>query len=296
MDQNNLVNAIFLCFVNAFFMIAGIFLNSVVIISLIRSSQLRKNHGYFMILVPSCFDLAVVIFNHPVSILFIVSWSMGNHHQNKLEDLAYIIGYNLSGFSTSTLLTMSVERYLALKYLFFHHTAETKTRLLLFLAFFIITIVSVSPLLYLYTKTFGNAFIIVFASLFLFLFIYLNYNILIIAKSKREVENSATTDHGQKTRNRRKINCKNISTCSIAIGCFFVCALPLIINSVLRSTGTFSTERDIKLNRFRAVTLANINSTLNCLIFFWRNSILRREGIKTVNVYGLEDRYWMSVL
>ena len=176
---------------------------------------------------------------------------------------------------------MSVERYLALKYPFFHHTAVTKTRLLLFLAFFIITIVSVSPLLYLYPKTVGNAFIVVFTSLFLFLFIYLNYNILIIAKSKREVENSTTTDE-QKTRNKRKLNCKNISTCSIAIGCFFVCALPLIIYSVLRSTGTFLTERDINLNRFWAVTLANMNSTLNCLIFFWRNSILRREGIKTV--------------
>ena len=206
---------------------------------------------------------------------------MGNHHQNKLEDLAYIIGYNLSGFSTSTLLTMSVERYLALKHPFFHHTAVTKTRLLLFLAFFIITIVSVSPLFYSYPKTFGNAFIIAFTSLFLFLFIYLNYNILIIAKSKREVENSATTD-GQKTRNKRKLNSKNISTCSIAIGCFFVCALPLNIYSVLRSTGALSTERDIKLNRFRTVTLANMNFTLNCLIFFWRNSILRREGIKTV--------------
>ena len=281
MDENNFVNAIFLCFVNAFFMIAGIFLNSVVIISLIRSSQLPKNQGYFMILVSSCFDLAAVSFNHPVSISFIVSWFMGNHHQNKLEELAYIIGYNLSGFSTSTLLTMSVERYLALKYTFFHHTAVTKTRLLLFLAFFIITIVSVSPLLYLYAKTFGNAFIIVLISLFLFLFIYLNYNMNIIAKSKRKVESTATTG-GQKTSNKRKLSCTNISTCSIVIGCFFISTLPHIIYSVLRSTGTLSTERNIKLNRLRAVTLANINSTLNCLIFFWRNSILRREGIKTV--------------
>ena len=30
-------------------------------------------------------------------------------------------------------------------------------------------------------------------------------------------------------------------------------------------------------------TFASMNSTFNCLIFFWRNSILRREGLSVVN-------------
>jgi hypothetical protein len=28
-----------------------------------------------------------------------------------------------------------------------------------------------------------------------------------------------------------------------------------------------------------------LNSTFNCVIFFWRNSILRREGMKMVNTF-----------
>jgi hypothetical protein len=32
-------------------------------------------------------------------------------------------------------------------------------------------------------------------------------------------------------------------------------------------------------------TLVAMNSTFNCLIFFWRNSILRREGIKVVKCF-----------
>ena len=57
MHLNTIINIFFLCTVNITFMISGIFLNSVVIISLRRSSQLRKKTCYFMILVLSCFDL-----------------------------------------------------------------------------------------------------------------------------------------------------------------------------------------------------------------------------------------------
>ena len=242
MDSNTLIIAILLCSVNAFFMIAGIFLNSVVIISLMRSSQLRKNLGYFMILVQSSFDLAVVTFSYPMLLLSTISWSVKTHHQgeNEFGNWANIIAHNMAGFSMSALLTMTVERYLE-----------------------------------------SNAFIIVFILLFLVLFVYLNYNMFIIAKSKSKVENSAATQ-GDKESKRRKLNFKNISICSMAISCFFICALPQIIFLILRSTNTLSNERDIYEFKLCAITLFNINFTLNCLIFFWRNSILRREGMRTV--------------
>ena len=269
----NTLITVLLFSVNAVFMIAGVFLNSVVMISLMSSTQLRKNLGYFMILVLSCFDLAVVTFSHPVLVLLIIS-----HHQdkNEFDTWAYKVIYNLSGFSMSALLAMSVERYLALKYPFFHHTAVTKRRLLLFLAFLIIMIVGLFPLLHIFDwKTFGNVLIIVFISLLLFLFIYLNYNMLIIVKSKSKVARSK----------RRKLNFKNISTCSMAISCFFICALPYIIFSLLLYTDTVSSEQVMKIFKFCAITFLDINSTLNCLIFFWRNSILRREGMKTIQCF-----------
>ena len=277
MDRNTLITVILLGSMNAFFMIAGIFLNSVVIISLMRSPQLRKNRGYFMILVLSCFDLAVVSFSHPVLLLSIISWSVKTHQQgeNKFYNWVSIVGYNMAGFSMSALLTMSVERYLALKYPFFHHAAVTKRRLLLFQAFLMLMTVSLSPLLYFRWKTFGNGLIIVFISLFLSMFIYLNYSMLIIAKSKSKVTTSE----------RRKLNFKNISTCSIAISCFLICALPHILYSILFSTNTLLSEQGVKIFKFCAITFFDINSTLNCLIFFWRNSILRREGMKTIQCF-----------
>jgi hypothetical protein len=39
-------------------------------------------------------------------------------------------------------------------------------------------------------------------------------------------------------------------------------------------------DRQVLLFNIWSVTFLCMNSTFNCLIFFWRNSILRREGMK----------------
>ena len=67
MNLCRLIILICLCVVNGF--CAGTFLNAVVIISQGKSSQLCRKTCYFMILVLSCFDLAVVMVGHPTIIL-----------------------------------------------------------------------------------------------------------------------------------------------------------------------------------------------------------------------------------
>ena len=58
-------------------MIAGIFLNSVVIISLWRS-QIGKKPCYFMIRILSCFDLLVVTVTHPLLLLSTITMYLGD--------------------------------------------------------------------------------------------------------------------------------------------------------------------------------------------------------------------------
>jgi hypothetical protein len=41
-------------------------------------------------------------------------------------------------------------------------------------------------------------------------------------------------------------------------------------------------DRQVVLFNLWALTFVSTNSTFNCLIFFWKNSILRREGVKIV--------------
>ena len=283
MHLSTIVNALFLLYVNVTFVVAGIFLNAVVIISLLRSPQLRKKPCYFMILVLSCFDLAMVAITHPVLIVSTITWSMETN-PDKIEQTRKCISFLLGGFTLCALLTLNIERFLALIYPFFHHTAVTKRRLIFFLALLIIIQVSLSPFVYLCGKTFRNILITLFVLSLSFVFICINYKMFIIAKSKRNDESVAptgTTTCSNKERKRRKLNFKNISTCSLAVGCFFVCLLPQIIYSTSRliSNKPFH-DRQVLLFNIWSVTFLCMNSTFNCLIFFWRNSILRREGMK----------------
>ena len=128
----------------------------------------------------------------------------------------------------------------------------------------------------------------------LFFFIFLNYNMLIITELKGKVETyGASHDHEES--NRRKINFKNSSTCFMAIGRFFICSFPSIIYSGLRLTSdTLSNERLDVIFRLWSSTLLVMNSTFICLIFFWRNSILRREGMRTVKC-SQSPRSWLSI-
>ena len=288
MDSSEFINALLLCLLNTSFMVAGTFLNFVVIISLWRSSQLRKKLCYFMILVLSCFDLAVVTITHPVLILLTILWSMKTYHEE--IDIAIMHTCTLlGGFSMFALLTLSIERFLALTCPFFHQSAVTKRRLVLFQAFWMIIIFILSPLKHFYGQKVSNILITVFVLALLFLFFYLNYKIFIIAKSKRKDDrvtpNSAATASSHQERKKRKINLKNISTCCLAVGCFFICSSPQIIYSALRFTETVAYDRHGWLFNLWSATFVAMNSTFNCLIFFWRNSILRREGMKIAKCF-----------
>ncbi len=140
MELYRLINLIFLCIVNDLFEFAGIFLNSVVIISLWKSAKLRKGTANFMILVLSSYDLLVVVLGHPTVILAAVTWSIGDNSSAHwttirsegyhLAEVATIVSNYTQSFSMAALLTMTIDRYMAITRPFFHKVYVTKLRLL----------------------------------------------------------------------------------------------------------------------------------------------------------------------
>ena len=288
METSDIVSVVFVCIINIIFMVAGIFLNSVVIISLWRSSELRKKLCYFMIPVLSCFDLAVVTITHPLLIASTIHLSQGEINKIR-EDARKSICFVVYGSSMSALFTLNVERFLALTCPFSHQASVTKTRLLCFQAFGAVIIVVPSELVFfIISETIADICVSVIVLSLLFLFIYLNYKMFKIAKSKREEERVVATTATSMNENRktRILNLKNISTCSLAVGCSFCCFFPYIIYAALRlaSKRPFY-DRQVLLFHLWSNTFASLNSTFNCVIFFWRNSILRREGLKIVKAF-----------
>ena len=238
---------------------------------------------YFMTLVLSCFDLAVVTITHPVLILSTILWSM-QMYEEEIDFTRMNTSLVLGGFSMFALLTLNIERFLVLTTPFFHKTRVTKGRLMLFMALLMIIPVALVPFYYSKMSIIGDSTISVVLLFILFAFIFLNYKILAIVKSKRDdvriaPTGIATLSHQQ--RNILKKKYKNISTCSLAVGCFFVCFCPEVITAIWRFTSKVPRDdRQAVLNKFWSNTLVAMNSTFNCVIFFWRNSILRREGMK----------------
>ena len=288
MDISTVMNTLFLCLVNFSFIIVGVFLNSVVIISLWRSSQLRKKLCYFVIFVLSCFDLAVAAINHPILIISTIFWSIRSSNPQLIT--GPLITIQLGGLSMFTLLILNVERFLALSYPFFHQRAVTKARIKVCLVIWMIIQIGLSALFFLLGIKIAHALISKFVLLFLCVFIYSNYKMFVIAKSKREDERIAPADGAtisNQEAKKHKLNVKKISTCSLSVCCFFICSLPQIIFSTWRSTLHKNewNDRDIRLFGIWCNTFVFMNSTFNCLIFFWRNSILRREGMKTAKFF-----------
>jgi hypothetical protein len=112
---------------------------------------------------------------------------------------------------------------------------------------------------------------------------------------ERVVSTTATsTDENRKT---RILNLRSISTCSLAVGCFFCCFCPYIIYANLHlASETLLSEREFLLFDLWSSTFGSLNSTFNCVIFFWRNSILRREGMKILNAFRRYVTNWIISL
>ena len=192
----------------------------------------------------------------------------------------------LGAFSIFGLLTLNTERFLSVAFPVFHRKSVTKRRLVSLLAFFMIALVFLTPVFFFAGKIIGNIIITAFLLIILLVFMYLNYKILSIAKLKAEIKKVAPAfgalPHHQKVK-KLKISVKNISTCSLAVGCFFVCSFPQIMYSISRVVSQKPyNDRQVVLFNIWSSTFVAMNSTFNCLIFFWRNSILRREGMKVI--------------
>ena len=264
-------------------MVAGIFLNSVVIISLWKSSKHRKRLCHFMILVLSFFDLAAVVITHPVLILSTLYFFVVGDYDELREQMRIYVCVLLEGFSMWVLLTLNFERFLGIVYPIFHRTSVTKKRILSFLAVLFVLNIIQSTLSFRNLLIPDNILVSVYLPFYFFMLLVLNYKMFVIAKAKQRDNrvDSANFTPGDKQRRKHIFDLKKVSTCFLAVACFFLCCCPGIV-----LCGVFFTQ-ELPLYDRKVVplslwlsTFVSMNSTFNCLIFFWKNEILRKEGMK----------------
>ena len=289
MDFGTWANMLALCVVNGFFALAGIFLNSLVILSFWKSTQLRKKLCYFMILVLACSDLVVVSIIHPLLLSFAILWFTRHFIIRFIFDPFF-------GFSMFTLLTMNLERYWAVRHPYFHQRSITKRRLIGLLLIFWSFVVIVSILSHQKVVPGEIPGLTILGAIFL-LILYINYQMMVTVRAIRQNDalimryysnehDSLSTETG--TYEGRGMATKNASTCFLAIVCFFVCSCPVLVHNGIwyARKDTFSDEIRMPFLLW-AQTFLSMNSTFNCVIFFYKTTALRCEGKKLLRRCGL---------
>ena len=272
------VNLIFIFVVNILFFFSGICLNSLVIVSFWRSVQLRKKLCYFMIMILSCCDLLVALTSHPAMTLTAMLWlsKKMNAYPEWLVisvHLAYISSFS----SPLALLVMSVDQYLATHYPLFHRTSVTKKKLLtLFIFLFFIqitvTIMSINDLVIPY-----QVGLLILGILFISPIMFINYKLFTVTRK-------SCRNNGISPEIKKSFSLKNISSCLLVVACLLALFIPLSVYIVLRLTSkeNENTLDNAEIAGLWVATILSMNSTFNCLIFYWKNKILRAEGMKVI--------------
>ena len=238
--------------------------------------QLRKKLCYFTIMILSCCDLLVVLTNHPVTALVTILWltEKMNVYPGWLM-ICYQLSQTFFGFSLLALLVMSVDRYLASHYPIFHRTSVTKGKLLTLFIFLVIIVIALSVM------TINNLVIPHEVGLLICLIFYIppmlfiNYKFFTVARKSRK--NNGISPEMKKS-------FKKISSCLLVVACLNLMSIPSLIYIVLRQTSkeTRFTLDDAQIAGLWAGTVASMNSTFNCSIFYWKNKTLRVEGMKVI--------------
>ena len=144
-------NSIAACVVNIVFAITGTILNSLVLYIFWKSTKMRSKLSYFVIMLLSSVDLAVVTIVH--STFFLQTISEINGTPNCIYKVSYWSSlFFFTGISVLTLLIMNLERYTAIIHPFLHRTTVKKRRLMFILALLRLIIVVNTVSLFLYWR------------------------------------------------------------------------------------------------------------------------------------------------
>jgi hypothetical protein len=261
------VNYILTCVVNVVLTLSTISLNTVTILAYWRSEQLRRKTSYFLIMLLSFVDLATGTLGN--SSFVILSVKVLTHD----PDCRYFIfleniSLSLAAMSFMTLLLLNIERYFCIVYPIFHRKNVTKRKLFI-VALILWSLGLASTLLRLFLNKIGRTLttIVIVVTFVLFIYIYAT-----IYRNSRKV---ARFPKREKTENDGKQlqDLKVAKSCAIVVGCTFLCTIPFAVTNTL-APFTFLTYS----LAYWSCTLGLSSSTLNSLIFFWRNPALRKEA------------------
>ena len=271
------MNYIVALILNVFLTISTIFLNSVTILAYINSALLKSKKSYFLIMLLSVNDLLVGLFPNGSFVLVLINVVIG-HPKCEIYIMFYYECYVLAAMSITTLFGLNIERYLSIQHPFYHHTKVTKSKLLkMIVGFWFLTITLRLPSL-VYGKIMNISSSILFL-LIAFSTLYIYAAIFITVRKKpqltetRETEERSTEE--ERTNKKEQLqNIKMAKSCAIVVGLVFTCNIPMAITKLISASNIHT----LTLLSLWSATIVMSASSINSLVFFWKNLVLRKEA------------------
>ena len=275
------------CVVGILVSIAGIFLNSLVLNTFRKSPRMRSKMTYFPIMVLSSIDLSVVTVVQPLASLELLIKILSTP-KCVYTVLLYHAGFFFCGMSLLTLFVINIERYFSIVRPILHRTMVTKRRFLLTCGFswlgllLMMAFQALSPVVGFFAIS-----IVLFMVCSTSFFVY--FSIFFFARKRLR---NANTQNGNVNTQDNISNflreLKMAKTYVLIVSLTFICYLPYGVSVIYYDIGNSKAEQKVKWEKGIPIWLTMLlymNSSLNCLVFFWMNRELRKEGSKIIKKY-----------
>ena len=282
-SQELLINHIFAIVFNGILIVPTVLLNSLAIITICKSPQLKTKPCYFIIFVQSITDLAVGVLAIPVLILLLSS-EIGGISNCIASALALKSTTIPMGLSTIALSAMTLERYIAILHPYSYKTWVTRKLLLIYIVSLTLlqfAVMIVSLKIQKVIEIYSTMFLI----LIFFFIAYAYTRIYAVVRRLDRSQRKLNVAEGEQNITKTKLILQQIKlakSCFIVVICFCVlCFLPTVI--------AIPALNSLDQSEFRAIltwviTLGMLNSSANSVIFFWTKVMLRKEALKVLNI------------
>ena len=274
-SKSYFINLVFVCIANILLTVSTIFLNTITILACWKSKELRKKKSYFLIALLSSNDLMMGVLGSPSVVALMVKTLMQN-----CECATFILfeltASGLIAISFMTLFLLNLERYLSIVRPFFHRNKVTKLRL-----FGIALVLWSLALLLTFSRLFVDTaarYIRTIAIIIIVILVVCMY--MSIIHTCRKTAQRCRSQHELRNQTARNIqDLKLAKSCAIVVCCSIICFIPFSVTSFLRPQGNIV----VFAVAFWSNTLAIAGSSINSVIFFWRNRVLRNQAKRILN-------------
>ena len=278
------------CMLSGVISLTTIGLNSLTVLTFWRTRRLRENTSFYLVMALSLVDAGIGVFCNPLLTLSLIYELM---HSSP----CWIYGFQTRSLPVACLLSLSIvaaitiERYFGVVHPLIHRTKITKVKLSQLLVLIWSTCFILSFPAY-FTDNPFRLFTVMSVSFLILIticsYIRIAYTI-VRSKIRREkltsnqrVANDARASEATKT-NRGEIvhflkELKMAKSTFLIVLCYLMCFTPIIVYSAV-------VRRKISAKfylRSWCLLFVMLNSSLNSIIFFWRNAPLRSETKKVL--------------